>query len=116
MLRRLGDAVLGLIQSRLHLVALELQSERVRLVDALFWLGIGLAVGGLGLALAAFALALAAWEVGRYSGLLVLIGLFLGSATAVLVRLRNHLRKGPLPFARTIAEFRKDRACLVQRD
>ena len=115
-LRRIGESVLALAQSRLQLFALELQGEKLRLVDALLWLSLGLALGSVGLLLGTAALALFLWKQARFAGLLVMTGFFLGAAAVVFWRLRARLRKGPLPFADTIAEFKKDRACLRKQD
>ncbi|MBI5384511.1 MAG: phage holin family protein [Verrucomicrobia bacterium] len=115
-LRRLGDSLLALAQSRLQLLALELQSEQLRLVNTLLWLGLGLALGGVGLLFGAAALALYLWEIARFAGLLVMMVVLVGAAAVILWRLRERLRKGPQPFAETIAEFKKDRACLRGKD
>lgn len=115
-LRRAGDSLLALAQGRLHLFALELQSEKLRLVEMLLWLSVGLALGGAGMLLGTLTLALYLWETARFSGLLVMTGFFLGTSALVFWRVRRRLRKGPLPFADTIAEFKQDRVCLRSHD
>jgi uncharacterized membrane protein YqjE len=115
-LRRIGDSLLGLAQSRLQLFALELQGERLRLVDTLLWLSAGLVLGGIGLLLGTMALALYLWQTARFAGLLLMAGVFLAAAAVIFWRVRVRVRKGPMPFADTIAEFKKDRACLQKRD
>jgi uncharacterized membrane protein YqjE len=87
-LRRICDSLLALAQSRLQLFALELQGEKLRLVDTLLWLGAGLAFGGLGLLLGAAALALYLWETARFAGLLAMTGVLVGAAAVILWRLR----------------------------
>lgn len=115
-LRRIGESLLGLVQSRLQLLALDLQGETLRLVDTLLWLAIGLALGGVAGLAGATALALYLWKTWHFAGLLVMAGVFGVAAAVVLWRLRARLRKGPMPFADTIAEFKKDRACLQKQD
>jgi uncharacterized membrane protein YqjE len=115
-LRRIGDSALALAQSRLQLFVLELQDEKLRLVNMLLWLSIGLALGGAGLFLGTVVLALYLWETARFAGLLMMTGAFLGAAALIFCRLRKRLRNGPMPFADTIAEFKKDRACLRKQD
>jgi uncharacterized membrane protein YqjE len=115
-LRRAGESLLALAQSRLQLFALDLQSEKLRLLEALLWLGLGLAIGAVGLILGTVTLALYVWARTGYAGLLVLTGVYLGVGALILWRLRQRLRQGPAPFAQTIAEFQKDRACLQDKD
>ena len=111
-LRRMGDSLLALAQGRLQLFALELQSEKLRLMDALLWLSIAVALGAVGLIVGTVALALYLWEMARYVGLVLMSGVFVGAAVVIVWRLRKGIRNGPMPFAGTVAEFQKDRACL----
>lgn len=115
-LRRIGDSVLGLVQSRLQLFALELQDEKLRLVDTLLWLGAGISIGGLGLLVGTAALALYVWEQAGYAGLICLAGVLLGVGALILFRLREYLQRETPPFADTLGEFGKDRACLRKED
>jgi uncharacterized membrane protein YqjE len=115
-LRRMGDLFLALAQSRVQLFALELQSEKLRLVDALLRLGLGLVVGTVGLMLGVATLALYLWEVLRFGGLLVMTGILVGAGAVILWRLRERLRNGPTPFLDTLVELKKDHACLQKRD
>jgi len=115
-LRRIGDSLLALAQSRAQLFALEVQSAQLRLVDTLLWLGLAVALGAMGALIGTAALAIYLWEVARFAGLLGLMALFVGAAAVVSRRLRERLRKEPMPFAETIAEFKKDRACLQKQD
>ena len=115
-LRRLGDSLLALAQCRVQLFALELRSETLRLAETMLWLGGGLAVGGMGLLLGVITLALYLWKVAGFAGLWSMTVVLVGIAGLVLWRLRERLCKGPLPFAGTIAEFKKDRACLHKPD
>ena len=111
-LRGMGDSLLGLAQGRLQLFALELQSEQLRLLDLLVGLSLAVALAALGLMVGTAALTIYLWETARYAGLLVEAGVFIGAAALTAWRLREAIRKGPMPFADTVAEFEKDRACL----
>ena len=44
-LRRSGDSLLGLMQSRLQLFAVELQEEKLRAINLFIWLSVALALG-----------------------------------------------------------------------
>lgn len=115
-LRRISDSLLGLAQSRLQLFALEVQSEKLRLLDILLWFSFGAVLGSVGLLLGTMALGIVVWEIAGIAGLLVMMGVFLGASIIVFWRLRGWLRRGPTPFADTIAEFRKDRSCFHKQD
>jgi len=115
-LRRMGDSLLALAQTRVQLFALEVQSETLRRLDLLLRLGIALAVGAMGLMVATAALAIYLWRTAGYAGLLLAAGVLVGLGAILVWRLREATRKGPLPFAETIAEFEKDRACFRGKD
>lgn len=114
--RRMFDSLLGLAQTRLQLFSLELESEKLRLVDTLAKLAIAGAIAFAGLLLGVFTLALFVWERARFAGLLMLTGIILAIGAFLLWRLRSDLRKNPAPFAKTLAEFNKDRSCLAKKD
>jgi uncharacterized membrane protein YqjE len=115
-LRRIGSSFLGLAENRLQLAALELETEKLRLLDALLKLAIAFSVGLVGLLLGTFTLALYVWGVARYAGLLLMTVIFLAGAAFLIWRVREQMRKAPKPFEQTINEFKKDCACLTTDD
>jgi uncharacterized membrane protein YqjE len=76
------------------------------------WLGVAGALGAAGLLLGLGALALFLWETTRYAGVVGLALACLAGAGGMAWTLWNRIYAGPVPFAETIAEFRKDRECL----
>ena len=115
-IRRVLDSLLGLAQTRLQLFALEWESENLRLVDTLAKLAIALGIGFIGLLLGILTLALFVWRHTGFAGLVAMTAVLLGIGLLLLMKLRSDLRKRPAPFARTISEFNKDRACLAKKD
>ena len=115
-LRRMARSVLTLIDARMRLFALEFQTERLRFLDTLLKFAVAIAMAAVALLLGTFTLAFYVWHVSGFPGLLAMTGLFLLAAGFLLWRLRSHLRQSPIPFTRTLEEFRKDRACLTTRD
>ncbi len=115
-LRRIGDSLLGLAQTRVELFALELETATRRRLDLVMRLAAALAVGAMGLMLATAALALYLWEAARYAGLLVAAGFLVGVSALLVWRIRERARRGPKPLATTLAEFEKDRAWLQGKD
>lgn len=114
--KRIGASVISLLQNRLQLFALELQDEKLRLVDTLIWLCLGVILAMAGLLVGLTTLAIFLWETTGYTGLIVMAAALLLTGLGVLWRLRERLRQGPPPFADTVAEFKKDCACLQKKD
>jgi uncharacterized membrane protein YqjE len=110
-LHRLGATVLAILQNRMELLAVELQEERLRLFNALLLTAAIVALGFVTMALAAFALVVVAWHEYGVLGLAGLSGLSLMSPLLAYWRLRIRSRNWPL-LSNTLAELRKDRACL----
>lgn len=111
-LRRIGEAVQSLARSRAELFAIELQEEKLRLINLAVWIAIGLCLGLVAVLVALGTLAVWLWEVARYGGLLALAAAALAAAVAIFWNIRRRIRTGPMPFAGTISEFRKDAECL----
>jgi uncharacterized membrane protein YqjE len=111
-LRRTGDSLLGLAQSRIELFAVELQEEKLRALRVTIWLVIALALVVAGMLVGLSALAICLWNVAGYWGLVGLAVASLGTGAGALWRTPHGMGNGPTPFAETIGEFKKDRACL----
>jgi uncharacterized membrane protein YqjE len=111
-LRRVGESLLGLARSRFELFTVEWQEEKLRLLSLLVWLGIAFVLGAAGLLIGVATLALWLWERAGYAGLIGLSVVTLGAAAALVWTARRRIQTGPAPFAHTVAEFRKDGACL----
>jgi uncharacterized membrane protein YqjE len=114
--RRLGDSLLDLLRTRTELFSIELQEEKVRALKVILWIAAAIAVGMSGLLIAMGAVALLVWETAGYWGLIGLSAVALGVAALILWRVQQKMENGPSPFASTIAEFRKDAACLRQTE
>ena len=111
---RLGNSLLDLLHTRTELFAVELQEEKVRALRLVLWVAAAIAVGVSGLLIAMGALALYAWEAAGYWGLVGLAGGALAVAAVILWGVHRNITTGPAPFEGTVAEFRKDAACLRQ--
>lgn len=108
-IRQIALSVLGLIENRVQLLAVELQLERLRLLETLLKFAAAVSLAAVGLLLGIFTLALYVWQVARYAGLVAMTLLFLGAGAFLLWRLRDHLRKSPTPFEQTLNQLKKDR-------
>ena len=110
--RRLLDTALAAAQNRLELLSVELKEERVRLVELLLWTAAAVFFAVMALTVLTFAVVFLFWESAR-GYVLVALGLIYSTAALwSFVKLRNKLKNEAAPFAESLSELKKDRACL----
>lgn len=115
-LRSLGDGLLASVQDRLELISIELQEEKLRLIQTFIWICAAVFSGLMAIVFASLTLVYLFWESAR---LAVLGGLTLFYASAlvvVVVAFRRYLARQPRPFAATLEEINEDRACIRNRN
>ena len=113
-LTRLLKTVLAIGQNRLELLLVELQEERWRFFDALLMAGVFLILMLMGLMVATATIVFLCVRADRLDLLMVLILLYLAATIVSLWRLRIRLKKW-VPFSATLAELKKDKACLDEQ-
>lgn len=111
-IRALGDGVLASIQNRIELLALEVQEEKLRLIQAYVWISAAMFTGVLALVFGSLTLVYAFWETARLAVLGGLTLLYTGATIAIILAFRRYLRRQPKPFAATLEELKEDRACI----
>lgn len=113
-LRRLGAAILAVLQNRLELLVVELHEHRIHLFEALLML---LALVGLGfftLMLLTAGVIVLVWHYFEVWGLFILCGISLIATVLVGWRLQLRLNNWPL-FSGTMEQLKKDRECLENK-
>jgi len=111
-LAKLADAMLGLLRTRLELVAVEYTEERDRITRQVALLLVGLACLLFALFFGAFAIIAYYWDTYRITAILGVAGLFGAAGAALLWRRAEVSTTSPVPFAATVAELEKDRAAI----
>lgn len=107
--KRLLSTLASIVSTRLELLANELQEERLRLTQMLFFALAALFCFGMGvLMLAAFVVVLF-WDDHRLAAIAVLGILFFAAGTLLAVLLRNKANEKPVLFSASLAELAKDR-------
>ena len=110
--KRLGHSVLGLLRTRIELFAVELQEEKLRAIELLAWLTVGITLAVAAILLVIGTLALFLWQRAGYAGLMGLAAGVSVAAAGVFLFLRRRIVSGPAPFSGTVGEFQKDMECL----
>lgn len=111
-LRALGDGLLGSVQDRVALFGLELQEEKLRLIQVFIWTGAVIVTGVTALVLTSFALVYLFWDVARTA---VVVGLAVFHVTlfaGIGFGFRRMLARQPRPLAASLDELTEDRRCL----
>lgn len=108
----LGAGLIGTLSDRVQLLAVELNEEKIRLLQNLA-LGTACAfLAGMAVIMGSVSLVYAFWESAR---LMVLLGLtlaYLIGAIVLLLVIRRRLATQPRPFQATLEELAADRTCL----
>lgn len=111
-LRRLTDGLLGSIESRLQLLAVEVQEEKYRLIQNFIWISAALFAGMLAITFFSLTVVYLFWDRARLAVLIGFTVLYAGAVVAIILRFKRYLARQPKPFASTLAEIREDRSCI----
>lgn len=113
-LQALAATLLGIVQTRLELLSIELADEKQRLLGVLVWGAVGILFGGFGLVFLALWVTVLLWDSHRLLALGLFASAFLGLAFWAAWRVRSLLQasaEGAL--AATLAELEADRQALM---
>jgi uncharacterized membrane protein YqjE len=113
-LRRLLKTVVAIAQNRLELLLVEMQEERWRFFDALLLTGAVLILAAMTLMLVTLTVVVVCLKANRLDLLVALMVLYLAATIVGFWRLRLRLKKWA-PFSATLAELKKDKACLDEK-
>jgi uncharacterized membrane protein YqjE len=111
-LRRFADGLLASVQDRLQLLAIELNEEKLRLIQILVWIAAIVSLGFLAVIFASLVLLVLFWETARVPVAIGLAVAYGGSLAAAIIGFRRFLARQPVPFSATLRELQKDRECI----
>ena len=114
-LRRLAELVLAILENRLCLATVEFNLEKYQVIEVLFWGAAFFFLGLLAVLLLTLTVIVIFWDTARLAVLISLTLIYSVGAGGAFYIVKRRLKKWPPPFAETIAEIRKDRACLQTR-
>jgi uncharacterized membrane protein YqjE len=110
--RELGDRLLASVHGRIELISIELQEEKFRLIQTFVWISSAVFIAMLAITFASIALVFAFDESLRLTVLGCLAALYFTAFLATVIAFRSYLGRQPRPFADTLEEIEKDRACI----
>jgi uncharacterized membrane protein YqjE len=113
--KRILRTLCSLAETRVELFLVELQEERIRLLDALLLAGACLVCAFMALALLTLTVVVIFWEQHRILVLVLLTLAYAAAAGWSFYKLRNRLQEWQ-SFAATLEQFKKDQACLEKQD
>jgi uncharacterized membrane protein YqjE len=111
-LRSLADHLLAGAQERVALFALEVQEEKLRLVQTFVWISAAVFTAVMAVTLGSLTLVYLLWESARLAVLGGLTLLYAAAVVAIVAGLRRFLARQPTPFAATLREIQEDRTCM----
>ncbi len=114
-LRNLAATAVGILKTRLELLATEVEEERLRLLQILFWAVIAVLFLALGILMVTLFFIVLFWDTHRVlmtgilAALYFLLAVVIGRAVCSMARAKSKL------FSASLAELAKDRERLTSR-
>jgi uncharacterized membrane protein YqjE len=115
-LRRIAETLLGTLQNRIELFAVELQEEKTWLIATLLWAAACVFFCGLAIVFTVGAIVYLVPEPARGWVLIGVSLLFIALAVRTVVGLRRSLQEKPPPLADTVGEPKKDLNWIQSQD
>jgi uncharacterized membrane protein YqjE len=111
-IRELADGVVGSVQDRLALFSVEFQEEKFRLIRNFIWLGAAFFTAVLALMFVSLAIVYCFYGPARLVALAVFAVIYTVAFILVALGARRNLAEEGRPFASTLQEVARDRACI----
>jgi len=107
---RLFQTLRDAAENRVELFLIELQEERIRVIDALLLVAVAIVCAVMTLVMVTFTVVVVFWDTHRLLVLALVTAAYAAAAAAALLKLRSRLQRWHA-FSATLEEFKKDRAC-----
>lgn len=112
-IKTLAGTLLAMGQTRLELLSVEIEEERIWLTSMLVWTLIALSCAALAVILATLLIVVIFWDTYRLQAIGIMIALFFAGAILAWRVLRNMTRRKPRLFSASLKELSKDREQLA---
>ena len=114
-LRNLAATLVALLRTRFELLATELEEERIRLLQILFWAAGALVFFGVGILLLVVLFIAVFWDSYRITAIITLAVIFLAAGIGMAFGVRRRMQARPKFFSASLDELAKDRDHLTPR-
>ena len=114
-LRNLATTLVALLQNRLELLATDLEEERIRLLQVLFWAAGALFFFALGVLTITMFVVLLLWDSHRLAGIIVLSAVFLAIGVGLAIGVYKRMHRRSRLFSASLDELTKDKDRLTSR-
>jgi uncharacterized membrane protein YqjE len=114
-LRNLGATLVAVLQTRLELLATDLEEERVRLLQVLFWAAAALFFLGIGVLTLTLLVVFLLWDEKLVWAIVALAAVFLAIGAGLVIGVRNRIHGRPRMFAASVQELSRDKEELTSR-
>jgi uncharacterized membrane protein YqjE len=114
-LRNLAATLVAILQTRVELLVTELEEERMRLLQLLFWIAGAIFFLAVGVLLLVILLVAIFWESHRLTAIVALASVFLAAGAGMSVAVRNRMRERPRLFPASRDELANDRDQLASK-
>ena len=114
-LRNLAATLVALLQNRLELLATDLEEERIRLLQVLFWAAGALFFFALGVLTITMFVVLLLWDSHRLAGIIVLSAVFLAIGVGLAIGVYKRMHRRSRLFSASLDELTKDKDRLTSR-
>jgi uncharacterized membrane protein YqjE len=112
-IKTLAGTLLAMGQTRLELLSVEIEEERIWLTSMLVWTLIALSCAALAVILATLLIVVIFWDTYRLQALGIMIALFFAGAILAWRVLCNKAKRKPRLFSASLKELSKDREQLA---
>jgi len=114
-LRNLATTLVALLQNRLELLATDIEEERIRLLQVLFWAAGALFFFALGVLTITMFVVLLLWDSHRLAGIIVLSAVFLAIGVGLAIGVYKRMHRRSRLFSASLDELTKDKDRLTSR-
>lgn len=111
--RRIGGALLGLLEGHVELLGLEIKEEKARTLRLLVFAALGLVFGLLLVIGLSSAIVIALWDQHRMLAILGLCALYAIGVAVCLGKVKSQVRHQARPFHDTLEEMARNRERLL---
>jgi uncharacterized membrane protein YqjE len=114
-LRNLAATLIALLQTRLELLVTELEEERLRLLQLLFWAAAALLFFAIGLLMLILLLVVMLWDHYRVASIVVIAAAFLGLGIFTSMRARDLAQARSRLLSTSLDQLSKDKEQVTPR-